>query len=183
MTRYRGWTATPQPRRKDGKGGNRLSNPGSITTQQELESYGEEFGVKHHEVTVSCVDGNHNKAPFKGTFSRRDLSVGCGMLANDLVALRSERVQSTAIGQFIVRQPSQVGEVRVGNSKLRTVLLRPQSPLLVAMTSGPPHPKRSPLEATGNNCALSINYCGIDIGSRYKRRLSFPASPVQRCKR
>ena len=112
-----------------------MSNTDSIITHQELESYGEEFGVKRHEVTVSRIDGDHNKAPFKGTFSRRDLSLGCGMMANDLVALRSERVQSTVTGQFIVRLPFQVGEVRVGSTELKTVLLRPQSALLVAMTS------------------------------------------------
>ncbi len=106
-----------------------------IITQQELDSYGREFGLKRQEIIVDRLDGGHNKAPFKGVFSRRQLSSGCDMMANDLLALRSERVKSTVAGQFIIRLPFQSSEVRVGDAASESFLLQPNRALLVAMAS------------------------------------------------
>ena len=113
----------------------RLSDPGNIITDEVLESYGEEFGVKRYEVSVTRIGDADSGAPFQGVFSRRALSVGCDMLASDLVALRSERIQSTIAGQFIVRLPFQNGQVRIGHAAMRPIALRPNCALMVAMTA------------------------------------------------
>lgn len=137
--------ATPKNGAQDSETGGDRGPPlarrrDTIITDAELEAYGEAFGVKRSEIIVDRVTGDQppghpGQPPFRGVFSRRSLSVGCSMMASDLVALRSERMTSTVAGQFVIRLPFQSGDVRIGQSSPRALSLRPNQALLIAMRS------------------------------------------------
>ena len=121
---------------RDGHGAlAQVSGRGTIITDAALDAFGAEFGVKHSEVIIDRLSGDPDRAPFQGVFSRRSLSMGCAMMASDLIALRTEQMKSTMAGQFVIRLPFQAGDIRIGDTAPKTVSLRPDRALLIAMRS------------------------------------------------
>lgn len=112
-----------------------VSGRGTMITDAALDAFGREFGIKTNEVVIDRLSGDPDQAPFKGVFSRRSVSLGCGLMASDLIALRTEQMKSTVAGQFVIRLPFQAGDIRIGDTAPKTVSLRPDRALLIAMRS------------------------------------------------
>ncbi len=106
---------------------------GKVITQGQLESMGEEFGLRPSELTVQTLDGDADREMFSGVFSHRALSSGCDLMASDLLALRSERMSSTMPGRFLIRLPFQAVTIGIGKTALEPVGLEPGRALTIAL--------------------------------------------------